>query len=84
MNPGTTYLPAASMTRAACGAFEFSDRRDAPVQDADVGREPRIAGAVHDAAVADQQIETLSRLRANDCEQNAERRRPIRAQPAIS
>jgi hypothetical protein len=33
--------------------------------DADVSGKPRIAGAVHDPAVANQQIETLSWLRAN-------------------
>jgi hypothetical protein len=48
------------------GAFEFSNRGDAPVQNADVGGEPRIAGPVYDAAVANQQIEALSWLRANE------------------
>jgi hypothetical protein len=41
---------------------ELTDGRDAPVQNRDVSRKPRIAGAVHDAPVADQHVETLSRL----------------------
>ena len=38
------------------GALELADGRDAPVQDPDIGGEPRIAGAVHDTAVQNQQV----------------------------
>jgi hypothetical protein len=67
-NPGVTYWPEASTTRAAGGALQVADRGDAVAGDPDVGIYIRIAGAVQNAAVPDHHVEAgrLSRRQRRD------------------
>ncbi len=60
MKPGATTRFDASMRVVAVAAGELADRGDAIADDADVGAEPRRAGAVDDAAVGDQHVEGAS------------------------
>ncbi len=57
MKPGATTRFEASMRVRASRSGELPDRRDAIADDADVGAEPRRAGAVDDAPVGDQDVE---------------------------
>ena len=63
MKPGVTTRPAASMVSGRRRRAERADRLDAIAGDADIGADPRIAVAVDDMGVANQQVEPLRRLR---------------------
>ena len=55
IQPGETYLPVASIS--VCPALgNAADLREASVLDGDVGEDPRVAGAVEHAAVADDDV----------------------------
>ena len=56
MNPGATTRPADVDTRAAASSIARRDPRDRVSFDGDVGPIPRAAGAVDDAAVADDEV----------------------------
>ena len=56
MKPGATTRPLTSTTRAAGSVIERGDADDGVALDGDVGAIPRAAGAVDDAAVAEDQI----------------------------
>ena len=57
MNPGATMRSRASMVRAAVAPVERAHRGDAIARNAEVGAQPWIARAIHDACVANQNIE---------------------------
>ena len=57
MKPGATMRSRASMSRAAVAPAERADGGDAVAGDAEVGAQPGIARAIHDAGVANQNIE---------------------------
>ncbi len=69
MNPGVDE-PARGIDHArGLRVIELADRNDAAVLHRDVGREPRIAGAIHDAPVPDQQVVALGWLCGDDREE---------------
>ena len=57
MKPGATTRPAGIDDRARVLATERTDGRDAVTGDADVGADPRSAGAVHHASAGNEDVE---------------------------
>ena len=66
MKPGATTSPFASMVRFALPVRHAADRDDPVAADRDIAVEPRVAGAVDDAAVADDEVVLRLRGRGKD------------------
>ena len=56
MKPGATTWPRASISRVALASAQIANARDAIALDCDVGVEAGPAGAIDDAAVADDDV----------------------------
>ena len=76
MKPGVTRRSCASMRRAAVAPARRADRGDAIAGDAEVGADPGVARAIHDACVVNQDIEVrrLDRLSREGRHCKADRR----------